>query len=70
MLVHDLEITLLIEESEDLLHITVKDNGLGFPGEILDRLSRDEDIEEDGSHIGIVNVKTVFRCCTRDMLKS
>ena len=57
MLVHDLEITLLIEESEDLLHITVKDNGLGFPGEILDRLSRDEDIEEDGSHIGIVNVK-------------
>lgn len=33
MLVHDLEITLLIEESEDLLHITVKDNGLGFPGE-------------------------------------
>lgn len=29
MLVHDLEITLLIEESEDLFHITVKDNGLG-----------------------------------------
>lgn len=57
MLVQDLEIILVIEEAEDMLCIIVKDNGLGFPEGILDKLNRDEDIEEDGRHIGIMNVK-------------
>lgn len=57
MMIRDLEITLLIEEAGDFLAIRIKDNGLGFPAETLDKLSRDEDIEEDGKHIGIVNVK-------------
>ena len=47
----------VIEEAEDMLCIIVKDNGLGFPEGILDKLNRDEDIEEDGRHIGIMNVK-------------
>ena len=36
MLVQDLEISLLIEEEGGMLHIIIKDNGLGFPVEILD----------------------------------
>ncbi|MFR8338116.1 MAG: sensor histidine kinase [Eisenbergiella massiliensis] len=57
MLVQDLEISLLIEEEGGMLHIIIKDNGLGFPVEILDRLNDNENIEEDGRHIGIINVK-------------
>lgn len=57
MLVQDLEIRLLVEEAGDMLHIIVKDNGLGFPEDTLDKLNRGEDIEEDGRHIGIMNVK-------------
>lgn len=63
MLVQDLEISLLIEEEGGMLHIIIKDNGLGFPVEILDRLNDNENIEEDGRHIGIINVKTVCRYC-------
>ncbi len=57
MVVQDLQISLLIEEEEDWLHIEVKDNGSGFPEEMLYRIERNEDIEEDGKHIGITNVK-------------
>ena len=46
MLVQDLEISLLIEEEGGMLHIIIKDNGLGFPVEILDRLNDNKNIEK------------------------
>lgn len=57
MIVQDLEILLMIKENNDELDIIIQDNGLGFREEIVNRLNRGEDIEEDGKHIGIVNVK-------------
>lgn len=57
MVVQNLQIALTIEEEEEWLYIEIRDNGVGFAQEILDKLSRDEDIEREGKHIGITNVK-------------
>ena len=57
MVVQNLQIALTIEEAEEWLYIEIRDNGVGFAQEILDKLSRDEDIEREGKHIGITNVK-------------
>lgn len=57
MLVQDLKISLLIEDEDGKLCIVVRDNGLGFPEEILGKLNAGESIEEDGRHIGITNVR-------------
>ena len=40
-----------------MLNITVQDNGMGFPPQILKRLKNGEDISENGEHIGILNVR-------------
>ena len=39
----------------------VKDNGIGFKQEILEKLERNESIEKGGEHIGIQNVKERIR---------
>lgn len=57
MVVQDLQISLAIEEEEEWLHIEIQDNGLGFAEDILHKLDHGEDLEEEGKHIGITNVK-------------
>lgn len=52
LLIH-LKIT---KQKRDLL-IEIEDNGLGFPTDILNHLEHDEEIEENGEHIGIRNIK-------------
>lgn len=46
----------ITKQKEDLL-IEIEDNGLGFPADILNQLEHDEEIEENGEHIGICNIK-------------
>ena len=56
MLVPHLEIELTVKrEGEHDLLILIEDNGLGFKKEILDKINRNESIEEEGEHIGIQN---------------
>lgn len=50
-----------IRQEKDELVLTVTDNGLGFSEEMLAKLNADENISEDGKHIGIVNVKQRLR---------
>ncbi|MFR6333948.1 MAG: sensor histidine kinase [Eisenbergiella sp.] len=50
-----------IVETEKM-QITVKDNGIGFKQEILEKLERNESIEKGGEHIGIQNVKGRIAC--------
>lgn len=62
MLVPHLEIELTVKrEGEHDLLILIEDNGLGFKKEILDKINRNESIEEEGEHIGIQNVKERIR---------
>lgn len=46
----------ITKQKEDLL-IEIEDNGLGFPTDILNQLEHDEEIEQNGEHIGICNIK-------------
>lgn len=46
-----------ISQEFNKLIINIKDNGLGFSPDLLERLNADENISIDGKHIGIVNVK-------------
>lgn len=46
----------ITKQKEDLL-IEIEDNGLGFPADILNQLEHDEEIEQNGEHIGICNIK-------------
>ena len=39
----------------------ITDNGVSFPEETLKKLERDEEIEENGGHIGICNIKNRLR---------
>lgn len=48
------------KEEEDYVSIIIRDNGVGFPEDILQKLNREE-IESDGRHIGIQNVCGRFR---------
>lgn len=58
MLVPHLQIELVVKkETKDDIMILIKDNGVGFDKKILDKINRNESIEEDGEHIGIQNVK-------------
>ncbi len=52
-----LNVSVDIMQENDRLVLVIADNGLGFSEELLDRLNADENISEDGKHIGIVNVK-------------
>ena len=61
MLVPELSINVNIsseqdDNGQDLLAIVIGDNGVGFDGNILERLNSGESIEEEGRHIGINNV--------------
>jgi len=58
MLVPHLKIELTVRrEGKHNIMILIKDNGVGFDRQILDKINRNESIEEDGEHIGIQNVK-------------
>ena len=60
MLVPHLEIELTVKrEGEHDLLILIEDNGLGFKKEILDKINRNESIEEEGEHIGIQEAKSM-----------
>ncbi|PNV61385.1 hypothetical protein C0033_13900 [Clostridium sp. chh4-2] len=50
-------------EDQELVHITVSDNGPGFPDKVLGKLNRGEEIVDDKCkhHIGIYNVLERFR---------
>lgn len=51
-----LKIGIRVLEEEEIYSITVRDNGKGFPSEILDKLQKGISLEdEDGNHIGIQN---------------
>lgn len=56
-----LNVSVDIRQENDELVLTVTDNGLGFSEELLAKLNADENISEDGKHIGIVNVKQRLR---------
>lgn len=45
-------------EDEQTVILTVRDNGSGYPQEVLDAVNQDHDIDEDSEkHVGIRNVK-------------
>lgn len=50
-----------IREENEKLILNISDNGLGFSKDLMKRLNEDENIAEDGKHIGIVNVKQRLR---------
>ena len=54
------EVTVEAVETEKM-KITVRDNGIGFKKDILEKIERDESIEAGGEHIGIQNVKERIR---------
>ena len=56
-LVPVLEVNVAIHKKDGMLQIEVADNGAGFEKEILEKLEQNESLVEDGSHIGICNVK-------------
>ncbi len=56
MIVEDLLVQLDIDDEGETLRICVQDNGVGISAAIIQKLENGEDIEEDGKHIGIVNV--------------
>jgi sensor histidine kinase YesM len=56
MIVRDLLVQLDIGQEGEYLRICVQDNGVGISADIIEKLENGEDIEENGKHIGIVNV--------------
>ena len=54
------EVTVEAVETEKM-KITVRDNGIGFKKDILEKIERNESIEAGGEHIGIQNVKERIR---------
>lgn len=61
MLVEKLDITVTIRDKEEVICIKIRDNGLGFPQGIIEKLDNDMEIEKDGEHIGIVTIKNRIR---------
>lgn len=61
MLVPMLKIYIGVERFNGHTKMVVRDNGIGFDKEILDKINRNEDIEQNGEHIGIQNVKERIR---------
>lgn len=45
------------DEKNDYLNITIKDSGVGFSEEVLERLNHFESFSGDSGHIGIANVQ-------------
>ena len=56
MMVENLLVVLRIDDEGDFIKICVQDNGVGISADIVEKLENGEDIEQDGKHIGIVNV--------------
>ena len=56
-----LRIAIEIYTEEDRIFIYIRDNGIGFEKEILDKINRNEMLGRDGEHIGIMNVKERLR---------
>lgn len=52
----DISVRMLTAEEENLVNITVSDNGSGFPAEEMSRLNREGCQEREGSHVGLANV--------------
>ena len=45
----------------DNIHLIIRDNGVGFPEDILLKINNNESIENNGNRIGIMNVKQRLR---------
>ncbi len=62
---HPLEVrikgNLLPMGSGKLMDLIISDNGLGFPGEVLEKLNKGMASEEGGDHIGIWNLMQRFK---------
>ena len=56
MIVEDLRVCLQVIDCGRTLELTISDNGVGMSDELIRKLEKGEDIEEDGQHIGIFNV--------------
>lgn len=68
-LVSMLHIHITVRKYPDHLVFSIEDNGIGFKQEVLKKLNSEEDIEENGRHIGIVNVKNRLELLYRDKAK-
>lgn len=69
MMVSELLVTVSIKSERETLRIQVADTGVGFQKELLERINAGEDIEEDGKHIGIVNIKSRLRLLYGDLAR-
>ncbi len=56
MIVPALDVRLTIRKEGERLTIVICDNGVGFSDDVIMKLKNGVDIEENGQHIGIVNV--------------
>lgn len=56
-MVQEIEVEVVVEKEEDMLMIRIRDNGGGFPTELLEQIGRKQDISVNGEHIGIRNVQ-------------
>lgn len=52
-----LKISVSIRVLEDNVIIVIDDNGLGFPGDLKNKLNSNQNISIEGKHIGITNAK-------------
>ena len=57
---------LLQTENGNMLDITIEDNGIGYPKDILDIINSSEQRSDDGVAIGIMNVKQRCRLLYRE----
>lgn len=55
-----IKVRMISGEGEDYINITIRDNGAGFPKEVLDRLCHEAE-QPYGEQIGIYNVRERFR---------
>lgn len=56
-MIKELSVDVVIEKQDEMLCISITDNGCGFPEELIRKLSEKQDISVDGKHIGIRNVQ-------------
>lgn len=55
--VQEIEVEVVVEKEDDMLRIRIRDNGCGFPEELLEKIRQKQDISVNGEHIGIRNVQ-------------